>query len=120
MTYQEIKSKHPVLFECFFAFSNQQFAEGVKKAGLEEKKIFRGQAGLFGTKEGIEKLYADYKLIEKGVAKSCTPQEVYDDEYINHECGYVGDDEEAIQIVVGYFGKEKAKEVNRSFAYTKI
>ena len=47
------------------------------------------------------------------VVENCSPQEVYDYEFLNHECGWTGDDEEAIQIVVHYFGVDRAKEVKR-------
>lgn len=33
--YNEIRAIEPECWECFFAFSNEQFAEGVKKAGIE-------------------------------------------------------------------------------------
>ena len=110
------------MFECFFAFSNDQFKEGVKKLNLEGKKIFRGAGGLYGTKEGIKKLYADYDNISKQVAEQCNPQEAYEYEFDNHDCGYTGDDEEAIKIVVSYFGEERAKTVKRhnGCAYVNI
>ena len=112
-TYQEIKNQQPVLFECFFAFSNQQYAEGIAKHNLEGKKIFRGFGGLFGTQEGIGKLYADYDAISKEISEKCDPQEVYDYEFNNHECSYVCDDSEAMKIVISYFKPEQYNEVKR-------
>ena len=99
-TYRQIKDQQPVLFECFFAFSNEQFAEGKKKAGIEGKKILDGGHGLYGTKEGIQKLFDHYDNVDKEVAEQCDPQDVYDYEFNNHECGYTNTDEEAIKIVV--------------------
>ena len=51
------------------------------------------------------------------MSEECDPQEVYDYEYSNHECSYVGDDTEAIEIVIAYFGKERAKEVERKHSF---
>ncbi|MDD5356050.1 MAG: hypothetical protein PHY56_05910 [Candidatus Omnitrophica bacterium] len=119
-SYASIKDKQPELFECFFAFSNEQFNEGKKKAGIEDKKIYSGVAGLYGTREGIKKLYDDYDAIDKEIAKKCDPQDVYNYEFSNHECSYTNDDEQPINIVVRIFGKERAKEVKRRFAYTEI
>ena len=118
--YTEIKDKQPELKKCFFAFSNEQFDEGKKEAGIKDEKIFDGGYGLYGTKEGLNKVKEFYSNQSKEIKEKCDPQKVYDYEFSNHECGYVGDDEEAINIVIDYFGKEKANEVNRKYAYTEI
>ena len=118
--YYQLKEKHPQLVDCFFAFSKSQYSEAIEKHNLKEKKICKADGGLFGTQEGIQKLYDDYEAISKEITEKCDPQEVYDYEFTNHECSYVGDDEEAIKIVVSYFGDERAKEVKRRFAITKI
>lgn len=120
-SYTMIKDKQPELSECFFAFSNEQFTEGRKNAGLEGKKICALEnIGLYGTRKGIKKLLADYDAIDREIAKNCDPQDVYDYEFDNHECSYTNDDEDAIGIVIRIFGTEKAKEVKRRFAYTDI
>lgn len=118
--YAEIKDTQPVLFECFFAFSKEQFNEGKKKAGIEDKKILSGDSGLYGTKEGIQKLFSDYEKIDTEIAENCNPQDVYNYEFNNHECSYTNSDEEPINIVVRIFGKERAKQVKRRFAYAEI
>jgi hypothetical protein len=118
--YATIKDQQPALFECFFAFSNQQFAEGVKKANIEGKKILSGGGGLYGTKEGIMKLFADYDAIDGQVAEQCSPQEVYDYEFSNHECSYTNDDEQPMNIVERIFGEERAKTIKRRFAYARL
>lgn len=120
MSYSELKNKQPELHECFFAFSNQQFEEGVKKAGIEGKKIFRADGGLYGTQDGIQQLYDFYDNNSKEISEKCDPQEVYDYEFGNHECDYVGSDTEAIRIVASYFDDEKARTVKRRFARVKI
>lgn len=120
MTYYEIKETQPTLFECFFAFDNKQFEDGKNKAGIADKKILSGGSGLYGTQEGITKLFSDYEDIDKKVSENCTPQDVYAYEFNNHECSYTCDDFEAIEIVVRIFGVDKAKEVKRRFGYSEI
>lgn len=118
--YTTLKDQQPVLVDCFFAFSQSQINEGIEKHNLQGKKLFRADGGLFGTREGIQKLYDDYDAISKQITETCDPQEVYAYEFDNHECSYVGDDEEAIKLVVSYFGDERAKEVKRRYANIKI
>jgi hypothetical protein len=118
--YQKLKDKHPTLVDCFFAFSKSQYEEAIIKHNLQDKKILRADGGLYGTQEGISKLYEDYENISKEITETCEPQEVYDYEFFNHECSYVGSDEEAIKLVVSYFGDEKAKDVKRKCVIIKI
>ncbi len=118
--YKKIKDQQPELKDCFFAFSEKQLEEGLEKTGLKKSEVYNGAAGLIGTREGIKAFYGFYENQTKEIAEKCSPQEVYDYEFCNHECSYVGDDQEAIQIVVDYFGRERAKEANRSYAYTEI
>lgn len=112
-TYQEIKNQQPTLVDCFFAFSNEQFEDGIKRFNLEGKKIYRGFGGLFGTQEGIKRLYDDYDAIAKQVTEQCDPQDVYDYEFTNHECSYTNDDSEAMKIVISHFNKEQYSKVKR-------
>lgn len=118
--YAQYKDKHPELWECFFAFSNQQCAEGIKKHNLEGKELFNGGGGLIGTKEGIKKFLSFYDNLSKEIAANCNPQEVYDYEFDNHECSYTNDDTDAIKIVAATFGDEIAKTVHRRFACIEI
>ena len=120
MKYQEIKNEQPILNECFFAFSNKQFEEGMKEKNLEGKTIYRGTAGLFGTYEGLKELMAFYNSISDRISKECNAQEVYDYEFDNHECSYTNDDSEAMMIVLGYFSDEECMKVKRKFAYYGI
>lgn len=112
-TYYSLKSKEPVLFECFFAFSKQQFEEGMKKHSLYGKKIYSGSGNLYGTKEGIQKLMDHYDAIDKQIAAECPPQEVYDYEFDNHECCYTNDDNMVLDIIIRIFGKDRLNEVKR-------
>jgi hypothetical protein len=120
MKYQEIKNQEPVLRECFFAFSNSQFEEGIKKHNLEGKKIYRGMGGLYGTKEGIGELMSFYDKMNERIGKECNPQEVYDYEHSNHECSYTCDDTDAMMIVLGLFTKEQCENIKRKFGYVSI
>lgn len=120
MTYQEIKNQQPVLENCFFAFSNEQLAQGLEKFNLDKKDILSGGAGLYGTKEGINKLFAFYDSLTTRIGENCEPQAVYDYEFSNHECSYTNDDQEAMKIVLGYFTADQCSEVKRKFGYYSI
>lgn len=110
--YTDIKDIQPELVDCFFAFNTQQFNEGYEYIG-RYKKLCRMQGGLYGTREGIDKLMADYDAISKRIGLECDPQEVYEYEHDNHECGYTNDDSEAMKICISYFGEEKAALIQR-------
>ena len=118
--YEKIKNQEPETIDCFFAFSNEQFNEGVKKANLESKEILRSKYGLFGTQEGISNFLGFYDKLSIEISEKCDPQDCYNYEFINYECGYVCDDEEAIKVVVSYFGEAKAKTVTRQYGYSNI
>lgn len=114
--YTELKDMSAPCVDCFFAFSQSQFEEGVKDIREKNKdaKIVRvSSLNLFGTKEGVDNFLNFYKNQEDIIRNECEPQEVYDYEFDNHECGYLWDDTEAIKIVVSYFGVERAREVKR-------
>ena len=118
MTYQEFLNEDAPCVNCFFAFSNDQFVSGKKEAGLsDDDKILSGGHGLYGTREGIKAFYDFYNERDARIVANCKPQEVYDFEFINHECDYMCDDSEAIDIVVDLFGLEASKVVSRKWAY---
>lgn len=117
MNYQQIKNEQPILKECFFAFSKEQFNEGVTKHNLEGKKIYSSQGGLYGTQEGINELMNFYTNVNDRIAKECNPQEVYDYEFDNHECSITCDDTDAMMIVLGIFTEEQCMNVKRKHGY---
>ena len=119
--YREITDEQAPLNKCFFAFSKSQFENGKREAGIGEyEKIYQDNYGLYGTKDGLEAVYAFYEERSKRIAEECNPQDVYDYEWNNHECMITYDDEEAIQIVIDLFGEETAKTVKRRYAHTII
>lgn len=113
MTYAELKEIHPETIGVFFAFSDKQFEEGVKEKHLEGQKLFSAGHGLYGTAEGLKMFMKAYDDLAARITRETTPQEVYDYEYGNHECGYTGTDEKALEIVAEYFGKDRICEVKR-------
>lgn len=127
--YIEIQNSHPDLDECgvFFAFNEKQFDEGCKhlleigKAGDCCVYSHPQINGLHGTKEGILKYIAYYDELGERVSKECDPQEVYFYEYNNHECMIAfNGDEDAIRLVIIYFGKDVANGITRVSACTPI
>jgi hypothetical protein len=117
MNYQDIKNQQPILRDCFFAFSTQQFEEGITKHNLEGQKIYRGMSGLYGTESGIKELLNFYSDVNDRIAKECNPQEVYDYEFDNHECSITCDDTDAMMIIVSTFTEEQVKNVKRKNGY---
>lgn len=116
MNYQEIKNQQPILRNCFFAFSKEQFNEGIAKHNLEGQKIYSGIGGLYGTHEGITELMNFYDNLNTRIANECDPQEVYNYEHGNHECSYTNDDSEAMMIVISTFTEEQVMNVKRKNA----
>lgn len=104
MKYSEVKQFNPSMAECFFAFGNQQFAAGKVKAAIsDDAEIFSGGAGLYGTQAGLAQFRKELDDLHQAIMDNCDPQDVYDYEFSNHECGYTGDDSIPLQIVADYF-----------------
>lgn len=114
---QEEKSKQDCYrYDCFFAFSNQQFAEGLKKIRplKEGEKLVSVGAGMYGTRDGVDKFFAAYDEIDKRIKQECDPQEVYFYEYNNHESMISWDgDAEPFKIIRRIWGDETAAKIVR-------
>lgn len=117
MNYQEIKNQQAPLRECFFAFSTKQYNEAIAEKQLEGKKIYSADYGMYGTKEGLEETFAFYKGLSARISKECSPQEVYNYEFDNHECDYQGDDREAMEICLEYFSADECSKIERKHAW---
>jgi hypothetical protein len=103
MKYSEAKQFNPSMKECFFAFSNSQFEEGKAKAIPEGAKVLSANHGLYGTDEGITNFMEELSQLKQTIIDNCDPQDVYNYEFGNHECGYTGNDQEALDIVHSFF-----------------
>lgn len=110
-------------YDCFFAFSNTQFAEGLKtiRPLKEGEELVNFAPGGYGTKDGVEQLNSYYKSIKDTIAKECDPYEIYCYEYNNHESFLSWDgDLGAIQIIIDTFGTDVAKSIERFSAQYAI
>ena len=116
MTYQEIKQKHQRAYDdimenagVFWAFSDKQFEEGLKKANLKKgEKLVKIPAGGFCLKKNIDKLLINLKEADKTKTKELkeareekTAAILY--ELNNHECFYTGDIEPVTKIFKGIY-----------------
>lgn len=105
----------------FPAFSKKQFEEGRKRAGIGDgEKIVSIGGGMYGTEEGFRAYFDKLDEINATIAKECDAQEVYCEEYNNHE-GMINPDgdEQALLLVADIFGWEVATSLKRfNAAYT--
>lgn len=105
-------------FDMFFAFSNEQFAEGLKSIRplKEGERLVRLAGGGFCTKDGLER-YLDWQEKHyKKIADECDPYEVYVYENNNHEsCIAMDGDIEAIRIVASIWDEATARQISPRF-----
>ena len=88
----------------FYAFSNEQFEKGMKACGYDENtKLVKDGMGGYGTREAFDERHKFYSSVEEEIRQNCTPDEIFEFEYWNHECGYTYDYSEALEIVRSYF-----------------
>ena len=102
-------------FRCFFALSDKQFEEGIKEIGLgDDEKVVRGPAGLFGVRDGMDRLFEEWRKIDEEIKRECDPQEIYYYEYNNYECCIDWDgDERALKYIINMWGIETARKIRR-------
>lgn len=106
-------------YDCFFAFSDKQFSEGLKSIRplQEGEKLVSIGAGGYGTKDGAKRLFEFYDSINDKIRSECNPQEVYVYEYNNHECCLDWDgDLNAIRIIATVWGEDVARTIKRKNA----
>ena len=121
MSYSELIITDPPMPKgCFFAFNQKQYNEGVLKNELNKDDVCSYGYGLYGTIEAVNAFMKGYEDRAERIKKECTPQEVYEYEYDNHECGYVCDDTEAIECCLAYFSLEDCNAINRRHACQTI
>lgn len=115
--YHQLKyDDQPPAGDYFWAFSQEQFDRAIKDKHLEDANIVRvsGCGGLFGTSKAIADLETYYANQCKRISAECNPQEVYLYECNNHEYMYNWDgDEEAIKIIMQYWGEDVARSIKR-------
>jgi len=103
-------------YDCFFAFSDRQFAEGLQKIRplKQGEKLVSVGAGMYGTRDGVERYFAACDEIANRIKEACDPQEVYFYEYNNHESMLSWDgDIEPYRIIERIWGEEAAKGIVR-------
>lgn len=116
--------KDPPMNNCFWAFSQEQFLQGLSRFGLLEDwkagkiQIEQARNGLIGTHAGIEAYFRALAEMtaasREEIREKCTPQDVYEVEYNNYECMYDWDgDLRALDRVVFWFGKDAIYKVRR-------
>jgi hypothetical protein len=105
----------------FFSFDGNQLIKCMAECGYKEKSEIRHAGlGLYGSPEALRSFLGEYEHRTDRVAAECDPQKVYDYEYDNYECGYVGSDTEAIELVVDIFGKDRARLIERRNARKEV
>jgi hypothetical protein len=110
-------------YDCFFAFSNEQFAQGLKSIRplREGEKLVSIGAGGYGTRDGAERLFKFYDAMNAQIKAECNPQEVYVYEYNNHECCIDWDgDLNAIRLIASIWGEDVARNIVRKSAFYPI
>lgn len=123
--YHELKSEHPKSdnYGVFFAFGEEQFEKGrqrlICKGYLkEDEKVCSAGMGMYGTRSEISRYLDFYKERGKMITAECNPQEVYFYEFNNHECMVTMDDDDALKVVIEYFGNEAAHKIQRVYEGT--
>lgn len=119
--YRELKQERPNdnEFGIFFAFGQEQFDRGLAgriASGHIKKgeKIMHWGAGLYGTKEEIDRYFRWFDEVDLRIKAECDPQEIYFYEYNNHESQISWDgDEMAIKTIARIWGLEVAHTIKR-------
>jgi hypothetical protein len=103
-SYKELKNLHPPAEKVFFAFSEKQLLDGLAKIGATREEVVAGVGGVIGREADVREFHGFYEKNMERMAKECTVDEVFRDEWWNHECGLTGDIEEPMDLVKNIFG----------------
>lgn len=108
----------------FYAFSNEQYEDGLKSIQhlrTDGDKIYRFGNGGFGLKKYINEMFEAYERQFQRIKNECDPQEIYFYEFNNYECciSYDGD-LEAIKQIINIWGEDIARNINRIDGYNSI
>ena len=92
-----------------YVFGQDQWRDYLKRHNLTEEQakatlIGDGFGGI-GTKEAFKARDEYFDSVTKKISEQCNPDEIFEYEYWNHECGYTGDWSEALKITKAYFPK---------------
>lgn len=114
-------------FDCFIAFNDKQFEEGIKNIRplKEGEKYTSLGSGIYGTADGVERLVKHLKKQSRkkdtDIRQECVPEEVYIYEYNNYEsCISYHGDLEAMKIIMELFGVTQARKIKRYHALYTI
>ena len=109
--YTELKEKYSSYHNdgIEYVFGQDQWRDYLKRHNLTEEQakatlVGDGYGGI-GTKEAFKARDEYFKTVEKEILEQCNPDEIFEYEYWNHECGYTGDWSEALHITQAYFPK---------------
>jgi hypothetical protein len=129
MTYKYIKNEqHQAKIsellnkqKAFFAFSQEQLAEGKAKHGLgEEVELVNIYAGLIMPKANIQAYTDEMSELSQNLideVKKLDPEEVIRYELDNHEAWYQGDTEDAYDVLKSYgYTREQVRKVYKKYA----
>jgi len=101
-------------FECFSAYDRKQLDDGLKRISKTIDQVYKYGGGLFGTHDGFTRCLDYLEKKNERIKNECDPQEVYFDEFNNHECMFNYDgDTPAIDIIIEIFGVDVAKTIKR-------
>lgn len=92
-----------------YVFGQDQWRDYLKRHNLTEEQaeatlVSDGYGGI-GTKEAFKARDEYFDSVAKKISEQCNPDEIFEYEYWNHECGYTGDWSEALRITRAYFPK---------------
>lgn len=106
MTYTELKNRQQSefnAFPCFFAFSNQQFDDGMRRLGLspdDTSAIYHGFGGMYYRRSDSKKLSEMFSRFDAELSAALNDYDfavdAFQTEIANHECHYTGSVGEAL------------------------